>query len=378
MISDAGGPAVMLADELSNWDFVLPPLQESTREQLTAILPFEASVANPIDCLPSRTYKIFQQIIDIIAREEADNIDYILLVLGDPGLSNIAEIYDVVSRAMERYTIPILPTFCSILTTSTSLYKYRQVGKCYFDDEVSMARALGRIVNRPKISEPNKDISNYDFERIEEILSCESGILTPELTRHVLTAAGLSFPKQQEITNMDQLAHVDIPFPWVMKVMGPLHKSDVGGVVVGINNFDQAKKAWKEMLEIDGAYGCLIQEMVEGLEVIIGTTREGEFGQLVMFGLGGIFTEALGDVNFCLAPVSPEEAERMIHSSKMFPLIKGARGKPGMDVDKLRDWLIRIGYLADRFPQIKEMDLNPVKGYEGELYVVDARIIIES
>ncbi len=376
VISDAGGPGVMLADELAHWNMTVPPLQASTQQKLIDILPAGATVENPVDCLPTRTSAMVRQMIDIIATEEVDNIDYLLLVLGDPGLIDIWEMYDVIIRAMEKYSLPILPTFCSVLTTSTSLHKYRQAGKCYFEDEVAMARALGRIVNQPPITDPVTTISGFDEQQITGILKGEKGVLSPQKTRALLIAAGLHFPRQQEVTAADKLAEVEIPFPWAMKAMGPLHKSDVGGVVLGIENLAQAGRAWKDLLQIEGAYGCLIQEIVGGNEVIIGASREGEFGHLILFGLGGIFTEALGDINFCLAPLSIDEAERMISASKALPLLKGLRGQPGMDLAKLGDWLIRIGHLVHQFPQIQELDLNPVKGCGSDLSVVDARIIV--
>jgi acetyltransferase len=376
VISDAGGPAVMLADELAHWNLTVPPLKASTQQKLRDLLPAGATVENPIDCLPTRTSAMMRQMIDIIATAEADNIDYLLLIIGDPGLIDIWEMYDVVIRAMDKYSLPILPTFCSVLTTSTSLHKYRQTGKCYFEDEVAMARALGRIVNQPPITNPITTVPEFNHQQIAEILTGAAGVLSPPKTRELLLAAGLHFPRQQALTDVDQLAAVDIPFPWAMKAMGPVHKSDVGGVVLGVENLAQAGRVWQQLLQIEGTYGCLIQEMVTGTEVIIGSVQEGEFGQLVMFGLGGIYTEAFRDVNFCLAPLSLAEAKRMIDASQGLPLIKGARGQPGMDINMLCDWVIRIGLLVHHFSQIQELDLNPVKGYGRELRVVDARIIV--
>jgi acetyltransferase len=161
-----------------------------------------------------------------------------------------------------------------------------------------------------------------------------------------------------------------------MKVIGPLHKTDVGGVRLNIGDDDQAKDAWKALLAIPAADGVLLQPMIGGLEVILGATREGDFGHLVMFGLGGIYAEALQDVNFALAPLSRGECSRMIRTIQSYPVLKGMRGEPGMAEDALVHNLERLGRLVSDFPRIKEIDLNPLKGTGHELYAVDARIVV--
>ena len=121
--------------------------------------------------------------------------------------------------------------------------------------------------------------------------------------------------------------------------------------------------------------GVLIQRMIEGTQVILGAKKEDRFGHLIMFGLGGIYTEALKDVSFALAPLGKEEGMNMINRIKTLPILKGIRGQKGVSIDVLAEYLARLSLLVDNFPQIEEIDLNPVKGYETDLYVVDSRII---
>jgi acetyltransferase len=182
---------------------------------------------------------------------------------------------------------------------------------------------------------------------------------------------------------MDVFKREDLPsscdqvgFPLAMKVIGPLHKTDVGGVKLGIGNDEEALQAWDEVLKIDSAQGVLIQPMVSGTEVILGASREGDFGHLVMFGLGGIYTEVLKDVQFSLAPLSEDESLRMIRGIRSYAILEGIRGEPGMDIDVLADNAQRLSRLVHDFPRIKEIDLNPIKGTGTDLYAVDARIII--
>jgi acetyltransferase len=377
IVTDAGGPGVLLADELNRQGFEVPAFKQSTREKLNQVLLPGSSSANPVDCLPARNGRMMAQILEIIRTEEAENIDYILCVDGDSHLSDNWEVYQAILREMEHGSIPVFPSFCTIVSSHEALEKFKQAGKCYFDDEVAMARALGAVVNRPRLSEPTLELPGFDRAHLQELLQGQNGTLSASLTRQVLQAAGMRFPGQVELTEVKQLDQVPFAFPWVMKVSGPLHKTDVGGVRLNIGSLVEAEKVWEELLQIPGATGCLVQQMIKGSEVLLGANREEGFGHLVAFGLGGIYTEALKDVHFALAPLSPEEADSLIHSLRALKLIQGTRGEPGMNFTVLQDLLLRISLLVHNFPQIKEMDLNPIKGYGQELYVVDARIIVE-
>ena len=315
--------------------------------------------------------------LNAIAEEEKENIDYILFIDGDPGLSDSSPVFEAVTKAHDTLDIPVLQCFLSPTSAAKPLAKLRAAGRCYFDDEVNMARALGRVVNRPGVSSPVGELPGYDRVRLASLFETLTGTLKPYDAKDVLQAVGIRTPALAELTQMTDMEALDIPFPWAMKVVGPLHKSDVGGVKLGIETIEQARMAWDELMRIEGAYACLVQQMVQGMEVLIGANREEGYGHLVAFGLGGIYAEALKDVQFCLAPLSHEEAEKMVRSIRAFPLLKGVRGQPGMDIEMLADWLIRVALLVTDFPCIREMDLNPVKGFGPDLYAVDARVIVD-
>lgn len=376
IITDAGGPGVLLADELNRQGFEVPPFKPSTREKLNQVMLPGSSSANPVDCLPARNGRMMARILEIVRTEEADTIDYILCVDGDSHLSDNWEVYQAILHEMQTGPIPVFPSFCTIVSSHEALEKFKQAGACYFDDEVAMARALGAVVNRRKVTRPVEALDGFNPSRIASLLQKQSGALSPALTRELLEAAGMRFPGQVELIAKSGLDQVPFAFPWVMKVIGPLHKTDVGGVRLNIGSLVQAEKVWDELLQIPGASGCLVQQMVKGSEVLLGANREEGYGHLVAFGLGGIYTEALKDVHFALAPLSTEEADLLIHSLRALKMIQGVRGEPGMDLAVLQDLVLRVSLLVSHFPQIKEMDLNPVKGYGSDLYVVDARIIV--
>ncbi|MCR6690873.1 MAG: acetate--CoA ligase family protein [archaeon YNP-LCB-003-016] len=179
----------------------------------------------------------------------------------------------------------------------------------------------------------------------------------------------------------------EIGYPVVFKIVSPdiIHKSDVGGVIVNIKNEEEAKNAYKKIMENVAKnkpnakiIGILVQEMAPaGLEVIVGAIKDPQFGHTIMFGLGGIFVEILKDVTFRIAPLTMEDAMEMIREIKGYPLLKGYRGQPPADENAIIDTIMKTSKLLTDFPQISQLDLNPIFVYEKGAKIVDARIILE-
>lgn len=378
VVTDAGGPGVMTTDELNRQGIKTPILKPGTRRMLSELLTPGAAVYNPVDFLPTRTPAQVARTPEIIARKEVDAIDYILIQISAPGFTDNWPVYKAIIDAMDALPLPIFPSFSPSLSAAEALLKYRAAGKCYFEDEVSMARAVGRMVNRPRTSPPASDPAGYNRKEVVGILKDVTGVVPPDQTRRVLQAAGIPLPREQRVDTRQQLAKVEsvLPPPWVMKVIGPLHKSDFGAVATGVAP-TEAEEIFERLMKIDGAQGVLVQETVQGPEVIMGLSREGDFGHLVAFGLGGVMAEALGDIKFGLSPLCAEEAERMVRSIRALPILKGYRGRPGMDIDRLTDLLVRVSLLGRDIPKIKEMDLNPLKGVRDRIAAVDVRIIVQ-
>jgi acetyltransferase len=162
-----------------------------------------------------------------------------------------------------------------------------------------------------------------------------------------------------------------------MKVVGPVHKSDVGGVILNIQTKEMLKESFDKIMQIEGATGALVQPMLKGTELFIGVKKEKDFGHLLFFGLGGIFVEVLKDVNFALAPLTKEQALNLIRSIKAYPIIKGIRGKLGIDEEKLAEILLKVSDLVQIAPEIEEMDINPLIATETAIYSIDSRIKIK-
>ncbi|HAN86787.1 MAG TPA: CoA ligase [Firmicutes bacterium] len=394
VLTDAGGPGVLLADELARQGLEVPLLRDATRERLAEVLWPGSSVLNPIDCLSTRTFHQIEQAVKIISEEESDRIDVMPLIMGDPGMGEISEMYEVIAQAMDESPIPVIPVFPSPITSARALEDFKARGKSYFADEVQLGRSLGRVINRPRPMEPAESLPGYRRDEIARVLRGEGvggsaraltaegarTALEPDTAAAILEAAGIRMPGQAVACRVEDLDKIcaGLGFPVVMKVVGPLHKTDVGGVVLDVSSVEAARDTWRRLMSIDEATGVLVQPMIEGTELIVGAAREEGFGTLVMFGLGGVFTEVLGDVKFALAPLGMEESERMVDSIRGRRLLDGVRGGRGVDVGAVADMIARVGLLVSDFPEIVELDLNPIKGYGSELYAVDARIIVDA
>jgi acyl-CoA synthetase (NDP forming) len=345
--------------------------------RLMEILPPEASVANPIDVLPTRSANQIRQVFSLLSDVEKDAFDVAVFITGNSELSDMWPIFKEVMDAMDGAGLPVIPVLSPLETCADLLKKFAETGKIYFAEETAVARALGKIIHRPSLYDPERLIDRYDKEAIRKALERSNGCLGPDAVMDLLSAAGFRLPPQTLVHKESELmdACLAIGYPLVIKVVGPLHKSDVGGVKVGISSLAQAKHAWRELRKIPGAGTVLVQGEVPGIEVIVGASREKGFGHLIMFGLGGIFIEVLKDVRFVLAPLSLAEAHEMIRGIRAYPILKGIRGQQGLSIDTLADYLVRLGRLVSDFPEIREIDLNPVKGFDASLFVVDARIL---
>jgi len=379
VITDAGGPGVMLTDELERQGLTLPVLKAQTQKRLREILPPESAVANPIDCLPSRTPSQIREIFRTIIEEEAETIDVLTIQAGNPGMSDNTEIYKEIGHAMQTSPIPVVPTLSSVSTCTSLIKGFTDQGNFYFTDEVNLGRALGKLLRRPRVFEVPENVQGYDRAGIEMIVKGYSGPLPAHAVKNILEKAGFEFPPQEEAASLEELtaACKTIGYPLALKILGPLHKSDLGGVRLNITTAEKAEQVWKELMSIKGAQDVMVQKIVEGTEVILGASRAEKIGHLVMFGLGGIYTEILKDVRFGLAPLAIQECLDMVAGIQAYPILQGIRGQEGISVDILAGYLERLSRLVYDFPAISEIDINPLKGTGSNLYVIDARIIMD-
>ena len=379
IVTHAGGPGVMLTDALSKGGMQVPPLTGPVAEELKSKLLPGSSVANPIDILATGTAEHLG--IAIEACEQMDDIDAIMVIFGTPGLVKIYEVYDVLHKKIQECRKPIFPILPSVSTAGPEVQEFLKRGHVNFSDEVTLATALTQIMKTPEPARFEVELYGTDIPRLHNLISSikESGYVSPNLVRDILSCAGIPMVPELVSTSKDELAAFaeKVGYPVVAKVVGPVHKSDVGGVALNIRNKEVLGAEFDRMMQIPDATAVMVQKMIKGTELFIGAKYEERFGHVVLCGLGGIFVEVLRDVSSGLAPLSYAEAYSMIHSLRAYKILKGTRGQQGINERKYAEIIVRLSTLLRFATEIKEIDINPLLADANEVIAVDARILIE-
>ncbi|MBR1505256.1 MAG: acetate--CoA ligase family protein [Prevotella sp.] len=380
IVTHAGGPGVMLTDALSKGGLEVPKLEGCIADELkTKLLP-GSSVANPIDILATGTPDILGTAIDY-CEQRFDNIDAIAVIYGTPGLTTLYEAYDVLHQKIQTCKKPIFPILPSLHTAGPEVAEFLQKGHVNFSDEVTLATALSQVMQTPPPAPPEVSLYGVDVLKIRSLLDGikENGYLGPDMVHQLLGYAGIPMVPEQVSADKDDLIGFAnrVGYPVVAKVVGPVHKSDVGGVALNIRTPEHLALEFDRMMQIEGATAVMVQKMLSGTELFIGAKYEERFGHVVLCGLGGIFVEVLKDVQSGLAPLSYGEAFSMIHSLKGYRIIKGTRGQQGINEQQYADIIVRLSTLLRFATEIKEMDINPLLADANGVTAVDARIRIE-
>ena len=369
----------MLTDALSNGGLKVPSLNNSRSKELLDQLFPGSSVANPIDFLATGTADQLGKIIDF-TETHFDEIDGMAVIFGTPGLVKVFDAYNVLDQKMRVCKKPIFPILPSITTAKEEVEDFLSKGRINFPDEVIFGQALAKVYHTPKPVFDAKPTAEINEKNIREVIdNSPDGYLNPDKIQLILDAAGISRAGEAVVITENEAAEaaLSLGFPVVMKVIGPIHKSDVGGVKLNVSSTNEVKHEFNRMIRIKDTTAILIQPMLKGTELFAGAKLEPKFGHILMFGLGGIFIEVFKDVSSALCPITRDEAEFMIRNIKSYKIIQGVRNQAGIDQEKIVDTLLRLSSLLDCAPEIFEMDLNPLLATSTSLVAVDARIRIE-
>ena len=380
IVTHAGGPGVMLTDALSKGGMMVPQFTGEAAEELKERLFPGASVANPIDILATGTPEQLATAIDY-CENRFDEVDAIMVIFGTPGLVKLFETYDVLHKKILECKKPIFPILPSLHTAGPEVAEFLKKGHVNFSDEVTLAVSLARIMSTPGPARPEIELFGVDVPRIREIIADikEDGFVEPHIVRQLFDCAGIPMVPEKVSDDKQQLIDFanKIGYPVVAKVVGPIHKSDVGGVALNIRSEKHLALEFERMMEIEGAHAVMVQKMLRGTELFIGAKYEEKFGHVVLCGMGGIFVEVLKDVSSGLAPLSYPEASSMIHSLRAYKIIKGTRGQKGVNEKKYTEIIVRLSTLLRFATEIKELDINPLLADGDDVVAVDARIRIE-
>lgn len=379
IITHAGGPAVMLTDALSAGGLEVPYLDSTRMEELEKQLFEGSSVSNPIDFLATGTAEQLGLIIDFI-NEKVPEIDGMVVIFGTPGLYPINRVYGLLDDKMMISRVPIYPVLPSTLTAEQEVEEFIAHGRINFPDGVFLGKALCKVYNTPKPESGIIPQPEVDTAAIRAIIdNASNGYISPTEIQGLLDAAGIPRASEAVANTREEsmLIAEEIGYPLAMKVVGPVHKSDVGGVVLNIEDEASMLAEFQRMMRIKDTKGILIQPMLDGTELFIGAKYEPKFGHMILCGLGGIFIEVLKDVRSALTPVSANKARTMIDELKGRKILEGVRGQQAINKEKFADIISKVSALVTAAPEIIEMDLNPLLGKVDKIVAVDARINIQ-
>lgn len=380
IITHAGGPAVMLTDALENGGLKIPHIEDcEAKTRLKNQLFAGSSVENPIDFLATGNAEQLAAIIDA-CENDFDKIDGMAVIFGSPGLSPVRDVYQILNEKMRTCKKPIFPILPSLINVKDDMAYFISEGNVIFPDEVLLGKALTSILKTAKPTEEKIFLDNIDIPEIRRIIDqAEDGFQSPETIHQLFAAAGI--PMVREITVATENAAIEtaqkLGFPLVMKVVGPIHKTDVGGVVLNVKDMETVQREFKRLIHIKDTTAVLMAEMASGIELFLGAKYEDKFGHIILCGIGGIFVEVFKDVTSGLAPLTMCEASAMIKNLRAYRIIKGYRGKNGVKERKFAEIMVRLSTLLRFAVEIKELDINPLLGDGNKLIAVDARIRIE-
>jgi acetate---CoA ligase (ADP-forming) len=380
IITHAGGPAVMLTDALENGGLKIPHIEDcKAKTQLKNQLFPGSSVENPIDFLATGNAEQLAAIIDA-CENDFDKIDGMAVIFGSPGLSPVRDVYQVLNEKMRTCKKPIFPILPSLINVKDDMAYFISEGNVIFPDEVLLGKALTSILKTAKPTEEKIFVDDIDIPEIRRIIDqAEDGFQSPETIHQLFAATGI--PMVREITVTTESSAIEtaqkLGFPLVMKVVGPIHKTDVGGVVLNVQDMETVQREFKRLINIKDTTAVLMAEMASGIELFLGAKYEDKFGHIILCGIGGIFVEVFKDVTSGLAPLTMCEASAMIKNLRAYRIIKGYRGKNGVKERKFAEIMVRLSTLLRFAVEIKELDINPLLGDGNKLIAVDARIRIE-
>lgn len=393
VLTNAGGPGIIAADAAERLGLRLPQLTKETVGEISAVLPPNASLYNPVDIIGDARAERYRGVLDHAVGDP--NIDGMLVILTPQATIDASAAADAVIDASRKTDMPIITSFMGEASVREAVLRLKGAGIANFPYPEPAVLAFKRLSDhfiwKTEKQKPPEFVS-ADGEKaktlIDSFLRKGKTVLGEEDARAVLSAYGFSFPKRALAKTRAEAsaAAAETGFPAVMKIASPdiLHKSDVGGVMLDIKTKKEAEEAFFEITSnarriAPGAFieGVVVYEMIKGgREVILGVSNDRTFRHMVMFGLGGIYVEVLKDVSFRILPVSSEEARRMIDDVKTSLLLRGQRGEKPSDIEAVVEAILRLSTLVSDLPMIQELDINPLVVMQKGAVALDARMIL--
>jgi acetyl coenzyme A synthetase (ADP forming)-like protein len=402
ILTNGGGPGILTADACAERGLELPSLSDRTISGLKSFLSSRVSLANPVDMTAEATADEYDRALRLLAGD--DNIDIVIVIFIPPVVTQAEEVASAIRTVASEYrrrNKPLVASFMGSRGASIELGSEEEccVPSFAFPEDTATAIAKACEYNdwlkRPKGSIP--ELGNLDSRKAKQIVMSALGKSTArplwldaDSVNGLLDAYGIRRIQSRRAGSAGEAAKVagEIGFPVVVKLISDtiVHKTEMGGVVLDLQSKKEVERAYRQISErLTGMsreremQGVVVQKMISGgVETIVGVTQDPSFGPLIMFGMGGIHTELFKDVNFRIHPLTDVDAHEMVRSVKAYQLLEGWRGARAADIKSLEELLLRVSAMVEEFPQMAELDLNPVKVLEADngYVVVDARIML--
>jgi acetyl coenzyme A synthetase (ADP forming)-like protein len=394
IVTNAGGLGVMAADACSDHGLTMASFSRETVERMKEGLPEEANLYNPVDVIGDADAKRYEVALSAVLDDPGVNC--VLAMVAPSDLLDVTEVAMLLSTYAGKTGKPMVAAWVGGADMAAGAAILKEAGIPNYESPDRAVRALAAMVHyqeRGRIDDVPGPPIDGDRDRARKVLDAAMAegrtALSEAEGKEILRAYGVNVPPEGLARSAQQAAEIAkrIGFPVVLKVASPdiAHKTDVGGVVVGIDSEEMARREYELMMarvrsrlpdaRVDGA---TVEGMFSGREVIVGMVRDDQFGPVMTFGLGGIFVEIMKDVSHAIAPLSERRVDEMIRSIRAYPILAGARGRKRADIPALKDVLFRVAQIAADFPQITEFEINPVMvGDEGQgCGAVDALVTI--
>lgn len=397
IITNAGGPGIMATDAIERSGLSLASLSQETMDKLRQELPSAASVLNPVDVLGDALADRYQEALKLVSADP--NVGALIVILTPQFMTQIEETARAVGEVSNRSEIPVLACFMGEANTEAGvkiLTAHNVPNYVVPERAVAALKAMAEQRRWQERTLPEFEAFDVDRERVarvfEQVRADGRLQIGDAEARDILDAYRIPIPASKLCKTADEAVAFaeEIGYPVVMKIASPdiLHKTDIGGVRLNIESANDVRdsfdlltfRAMRYMPEAE-IWGCLVQQQVRGgKEVITGMNRDPQFGPLVMFGLGGIYVEVLKDVSFRIAPFSRREANEMMREIRSFALLRGVRGQARSDIETIAETLLKLSQLVTDFPEIVEMDINPLMVFEEGRGVmgIDMRLVLAS
>ena len=391
IVTNAGGPGVLAADACAEYGLELVRFSDSTIRKLKDELPPHASIYNPVDVLGDATADRYEKALEAVIADE--NVAALLVILTPQAMTEVEKTAEVVAKFQDLK--PIVASFMGGTDVEAALPILKAHGVPNYDEPRRAVRVLGALNEyrgRELKMEEKRARKGIKVERnvmvvrkiIEETRAAGTLVINEREGRRILKAYGIPVPEEDIASSPDEALEIArrMGFPVVLKAFSPelLHKTDVGGVQFA-DDEGELRDAYFRILSNMHRFnmkieGIIVQERVEGVEVIVGVTRDPQFGHVLTFGLGGIYVEVLKDVSRRILPIDEDEAEEMIREIKAYPLLMGYRGSPKADISCIKDVILKLSQIPLDFPEINELEVNPLITGERGCKAVDVLITI--